>query len=235
MGSHQLHPSAPWRAATPEAQRALRLLLGAAAAVVALASGLILWFAIAQPLQVLPRMRPAPSFALVAEDGRTVRTSDLLGRPALISFGASGCGPACAASEGLMRQVMARLSIGGAAQSATLITISLDPQHDTPAALLAHAARTPGRRWLSGRPDELKALVGGEFGVYYALGPGGLEIDERVVLLDAGGLVRAEYEGSRLDPERVLRDLALLREEAGASGPLRTAYEASHLFLCYVD
>jgi protein SCO1/2 len=222
-------------AATPAMRRALRLLLAAGALCVALAIALVLWFAIAQPLQVLPRMRELPPFTLIGDDGRPLSPADLRGRPALVSIGAIGCGADCAASEALMRALTARLAVGGQARSVALLTISVDPEHDTPEALRAHGRSTPGRRWLTGRPDELKALVGGELGVYYTETAGGLRIDERVLLIDGDGLLRAAYEGARLDPERVLRDLALLSEEAAASGPLRTAYEASHLFLCYPD
>jgi cytochrome c biogenesis protein CcmG/thiol:disulfide interchange protein DsbE len=38
---------------------------------------------------------PAPSFSLVATDGRTVSSEDLAGRPYLLNFWASWCVPAC--------------------------------------------------------------------------------------------------------------------------------------------
>jgi protein SCO1 len=220
-------PSTGWRAS--------RLLLIMGVLILTLLLAFPLWFTIAQPLQVLPRLGPAPTFALMADDGRLLGDGDLLGRPALISFGAIGCGADCQASETLMRQIGASLAMRGAAQHVALLTISLDPQHDTLPLLRRHAATTPGRRWLTGEPTSLKALVGGDFGVYYTRTPSGLQIEERVVLFDAQGQVRAEYEGQHFALERVLRDLALLDEEAAATGVLRAAYEASHLFLCYID
>lgn len=235
MGADLLRPSLLRRAGSPAARRWLRPLLIAAGLCLALGLALVLWFATAQPLQVLPRMRELPPFTLTADDGRPLSSADLLGRPALISVGAIGCGADCAASEALMAGLTARLAVAGQARSVALLSISVDPAHDTPAALRAHAATTPGRRWLTGSPDALKVLVGGELGVYYTETAGGLRIEERVVLLDANGLLRAIYEGEQLNPERVLRDLALLQEESSASGPLRAAYEASHLFLCYPD
>jgi protein SCO1 len=202
--------------------------------VAALAVAGLLWFAIAQPLQVLPRGEPLPPVALTADDGRLLRPADLRGRPALISVGAARCGAPCAPSEALLRDLAARLAAAGGSQRVTLLTISVDPA-DTPERLQAQARRTPGRRWLGGPPDTLKALVGGELGIYYRHGPAGLELDATVILLDAEGLRRARYDGARLDLARVERDLALLEAERGASGPARVAYEASHLFLCYVD
>jgi protein SCO1 len=190
----------------------------------------LLWFVIAQPLKVLPRMRPVPPFMLVLANGRWLGAADLKGQATVLSFGSSRCGTPCARSEALVQE------LARSKQALRLVTISIDPEHDTPAVLSTVQQEAEGRQWLTGRVDEIKQVVGGGFGVYYApIADGGLTVDERVVLIDGNGLVRAEYEGAQIDVQRVLRDLRLLEEEAASTGLWRSAYEASHLFLCYAE
>lgn len=198
----------------------------------------VLWFAIAQPVQVLPRIRQAPAFTLTDERGRWLGPEELQGRPALISFSYARCGEACAELNARMAALQPALP----ADEALLLTISVDPEHDTPDVLRQHAASLgadPERwRFLTGAPAEIKALVGGEFRVYYGpnKAPAGapLQLDQRAVLLDGAGQLRAEYDLARLETWRVQRDIELLRQEqAGSSGWQRPVYEAAHLFVCY--
>jgi protein SCO1/2 len=208
----------------------------AGAAVLALLVGVMLWFAIAQPVQVLPRMRQAPDFTLTDERGAWLSLTELRGRPVLISFGYAGCGAACAELGERMRALRPELSAAGHAPQ--LLTISVDPR-DTPEALRGYAAELGGGdegwRLLTGAPAELKAIVGEGFRVYYGDAEGGgIELDQRAVLLDANGMQRAEYDLATLESARVLRDLELLaREQTGSATWQRPVYEAAHLFVCY--
>lgn len=197
----------------------------------------VLWFAIAQPVQVLPRIRQVPAFTLTDDQGRWLGPEELRGRPALISFSYARCGDACAELHARMAALQ-----GALPGDALLLTISVDPEHDTPDVLRQHAASLgadPLRwRFLTGAPAEIKAIVGGEFRVYYgpntAEAGAPLQLDQRAVLLDGTGQLRAEYDLARLETWRVLRDIELLRrEEAGSSGWQRPVYEAAHLFVCY--
>lgn len=208
----------------------------AASLALALLVAAMLWFAIARPVQVLPRMRQAPAFTLTDERGAWLALDDLRGRPVLISFGYAGCGAACADLDGRMQSL--RPAIAASGQDAQLLTISVDPR-DTPAALRGYAAALGGGdagwRVLTGAPAEIKAVVGEGFRVYYGQAEGGgIELDQRAVLLDAGGMQRAEYDLATLDAARVLRDLELLaREQAGSATWQQPVYEAAHLFVCY--
>jgi protein SCO1/2 len=204
--------------------------------------GLVLWFAIAQPVKVLPRIAPLPPFALHDQYGLPLNSSDLRGRTALISFTYTGCGEECAAQRAgliaLREQLRADGRLGG---EVILLTVSFDPERDTREALQIYAARLAADReswrFATGEPGELKQLIGGELGLYYGKpdASGVIEHDQRVLLVDRNGEIRARYAVQDLRPERLERDLGLMEQELGSSGVMRQVYEASHLFLCYPD
>jgi Uncharacterized protein SCO1/SenC/PrrC, involved in biogenesis of respiratory and photosynthetic systems len=118
-----------------------------------------------------------------------------------------------------------------------MVTITVDAQSDAPPVLRAYAARlgvaTPEWTFLTGSDRELKQLIGGGYGVYYRIEGSDVELDQRAVLVDGTGLLRAEYNGARLDPAIVMRDIGLVEQEANSSEAARPIYEMAHLFVCY--
>lgn len=215
------------------------ILSGALAAGVAVLVA-ALWFAIARPVKVLPRIRPLPPFALADQYGLPLSSGDLSGRTALINVTYTGCGDACAPQRQGLVALRERLrSAGRLGGEVIFLTISFDPERDRPAALQAYAAQLGADRsswrFATGDPDELKALLGGELGIYYGRpdGQGAIEHEQEVLLVDANGILRARYRGEALEQGRLLRDLDMLSAELGSDGLMRQVYEASHLFLCY--
>lgn len=201
---------------------------------------LALWFAIAQPVKVVPRIRAAPAFMLSNQEARWVSDEDLRGSMLLISFLYSRCGAACAPDEQQLNEVREALRASGRTpEQVRLVTISIDPTYDRPAVLGDYARRVSSEQewlFLTGSADEVKQLVGGEFGIYYASGGSSPpeSFDRQVVLIDGVGQLRAEY-GANLDSARVLRDVGLIETEMSSSGAQRSVYEVAHLFLCYPD
>jgi protein SCO1/2 len=119
-----------------------------------------------------------------------------------------------------------------------LVTISLDPAHDTPERLRAYANRmgadTRTWRFVTGEPAQLKNITGG-FGIYTS-GDDNVSstIEPVFALVDGWGMVRAVYRTADLELEMVARDLRLIAQEVrNSQGVNRYAYEAAHLFLCY--
>jgi protein SCO1/2 len=199
---------------------------------------LVLWFVIARPVQVLPRIEPAPAFMLTDQDGRWVSDADLRGRVLIINFVHTRCGERCAAMERSMRAIYDTLRADGHLGSQVrMVTITVDAQGDTPPVLRAYAARlgveTSEWTFLTGSDRELKQLIGGGYGVYYRIDGDDVELDQRAVLVDGTGLLRAEYDGARLDPAIVMRDIGLVEQEANSSEAARPIYEMAHLFVCY--
>lgn len=225
--------------------RSPRVWLYAAAVVVALS---IVAFNVIRPIVVLPRIAPSPGFALVGSDGRPVTSEDQRGFLTLYSFTTLDCDAAC--PQSLADIAALRESVAAALPAGTplrFVTISLDPERDTPERLSfaadALALPTGGPEWqlLTGDPLRTRATVGGGFRVYFsepkeptAASPARVSFDPRYVLVDHLGIMRAEYRTGALDPALLARDVNLLVEEAANSqGIVRLGYEAAHLFLCY--
>jgi protein SCO1 len=200
----------------------------------------VLWFTIARPVKVVPRIKPMPVFALEDQYRLPINSSELLGRMVIMNFTYTSCGEACAAQRaGLVALREALLANGLLGSEVIFLTVSIDPTRDTPAALQTYAAQLgadPGAwRFATGSPDELKALIGGELGIYYAQpdAAGLIKHEQNVLLVDSNGLLRARYDGEALSQARMLRDIGMVSEEQASTGAMRQVYEASHIFLCY--
>jgi len=222
-----------------------RRLLVAAGTLVGLLVVAVIVFVVVQPIRVLPRMRVAPAFELVDQTGATFTSEDLRGRLVLVGFTYGDCPPPCGGTTATMADVAARAGEAGLGDTElTLLTISVDPERDTPGRLAEMAeeagAASPGWRFATVTdPDRLKTLVGGGFHTFYGTrDDGSLAVDPTLVLVDGWGVVRGEYRYETLvsRSDRILRHLGVLAEEIrNADGPARLAYEAAHLFLCYED
>jgi protein SCO1/2 len=203
---------------------------------------LALWFVIGRPVKVLPRIVPLPAFALADQYGLPINSSDLAGRTAFVNFTYTGCGEPCAAQRSALVALREQLRAEGRlGRDVIFLTVSFDPARDTPEALQIYAARLAADRgswrFATGDPQELKALIGGELGFYYGEpdAAGAIRHDQRVLLVDRNGQIRARYKGESLSTATMLRDIGLVDQELGSSGVMRQVYEASHLFLCYPD
>ena len=203
----------------------------------------VLAFAIGKPLRVMPRISLAPGFAFTNQAG-VVRTSeDYRGKVVLYSFTYSRCGAGCPQTAGQVAAFREQLAANKPEGiDVGLVTISVEPEHDTPEALAQMAAQYPGAAsvpwdWLTGDPLKTKYTVGGGFGVYYDKrpdNPSALRFEPHFVLVDGWGIIRADYRTSVLDQAHVMRDLQAIADEVRNShGAARVAYEAAHVFRCY--
>lgn len=202
--------------------------------------GLVLWFTIARPVKVVPRIRPMPLFALADQYGLPINSSDLLGRHVIVNFTYTACGDDCAAQRaGLVALREALRTDGRLGSQVVFLTVSIDPARDTPGALQTYAAQLGADRetwrFATGSPDELKALVGGELGIFYEQpdAAGVIKHEQNILLVDSNGIMRARYDATALSQAKVLRDIGMIGEELASSGAMRQVYEASHIFLCY--
>lgn len=200
-------------------------------------------FATWRPIKVLPRIRLAPGFAFVNQAAELRTSESYRGKVTLYSFSYTGCGAACAESQAQLVALRHSLAQAHPAElDLAFVTISVDPERDTPATLarhtapFIHSADVVPWDWLVGEPMLTKFAVGGGFGVYYAAETRSatVKLDPRYVLVDGWGVIRAEYRYGGLDPQRVSRDIDYLAAEVrNSDGPARLAYEAAHLFRCY--
>lgn len=202
----------------------------------------VLAFAIFQPVKVLPRIRLSPGFVLVDQHGNRLTNEDLRGKTVLYTFLYTNCGAACDEQNATMREVQSRLAeVNVANMPVEFVTISFDPERDTPERLQAYAdaVGADGVQWrfATADPSRIKQLVGLGFEVYYTPdGQGGFRFDPAYVLVDGWGIVRGEYKHQVevRDADRILRHIGVLSEEVKKSkGANKLVYEAAHLFLCY--
>src|SRR5258708_19542329 len=106
--------------------RTMKALLGVWILALAAAAGWIGWDA-------WQGDRPAigGSFALTEQDGRTVTSDSLKGKPTLIYFGFTYCPDVCPTSLLLMETAVEKLGPGAPAK-VNLVFITIDPERDTP-------------------------------------------------------------------------------------------------------
>ncbi|HEX2254926.1 MAG TPA: SCO family protein [Thermoanaerobaculia bacterium] len=200
------------------------LLLGVLVAVVAAA----LW----KTLGGEPRPEPPPvlvevgDFTLVDQAGETVTRDDLLGAPWIADLLFTRCVLACPLMSTKMARLdreLPRVSEQGRDPAVRLVSISVDPEHDTPEVLREFAAKYDASdRWLflTGERDEVIAAAGTE-GLRLPFDPNpplvplqpgdNIFHSTRFVLVDAEGRVRGYYESeSSEDLARLRRELATL-------------------------
>ncbi len=212
-------------------------LIGVAALIVV---ALVLFVTI-QPVQVLPRMTLAPGYALIDQDGNQITSEDVRGKLTLYNFTYMGCSaPDCPESGAAMAALQERLAgIDTQSIPVRLVTISFDPENDTPEVMKAwaeeHGADPEVWSVATGDPKRLKNIIGSGFSSYYGQNEqGAWEFDPAYVLVDGNGIIRTKYRTAAPDPVLFERDLELvLAEVANSTGASRLAYDAAHLFLCY--
>jgi protein SCO1/2 len=172
-------------------------------------------------------------FSLVDQNGESFGAEQLKGRVWVLSFIFTRCsGPCPVLSAQGMRL---RQSLGEAADKIDFVTISVDPDFDTPEVLARYAERfdAPTGNWrlLTGDYAKILHLANNVFraGLYKHGGKHDAEaglvlVDEipevilhsrRFILVDADGFVRGYYEGVQpSDVDRLLRDLRAMVADA---------------------
>lgn len=202
----------------------------------------VMAFAIFEPIQVLPRIRLAPGYALTNQAGELITSEDARGSVVLYTFTHVDCPDPCYDLDATMAAIQTRVAaeVDLAGTDFRMITISFDPERDTPERLAAAAAAAGADpatwQWATATPDTIEHLVGAGFKAYVEETDDGFAFDPRFVLVDGWGVVRGDYRYQTLasDPDRIVRHIGLLGEELRNShGVASVAYEAAHLFLCY--
>lgn len=201
----------------------------------------VMAFAIFEPIQVLPRIRLSPGFALVDQSGTALTSDGARGEVVLYGFAYGDCGEACESSLSTMDEVARRVPVETDLGDVPfrVVTISLDPARDADRlGALAERAGADGEiwRWATATSDELRRVVGNGFKVPYEQSGDEIRFDPRFVLVDGWGVVRGEYRYSTLadDADKLVRHVGILGEELrNSSGVASVAYEAAHVFLCY--
>jgi protein SCO1/2 len=140
---------------------------------------------------------PGPDFRLTDQLARTVRLSDFRGKVVAISFLYTRCP---------VPEVCPRLAAAFASAhrrfadpDLILLSITIDPVHDTPEVLAAYAklwrARSGQWRFLTGTPEDI-AQVGRDYGLVYWPEEGVVAHTARTYVIGRDGRVAAAIEGT---------------------------------------
>jgi protein SCO1/2 len=204
-------------------------------------------FAYFEPVQVLPRVRLAPGFALADQSGEAYTSESARGVITVYTFApaAADC-DTCDRIDRTMAELADRTARSEALDGLELrfVTVSLDT--DDPGTLARAAARSGADgerwRWVGGDATRIRNVVGGGFRRFYEVTDGEagtateVRFDPAFVLVDGNGVIRGEYAYQTLadDADKISSHLEVLADEIRyAKGAAAVAYEAAHLFLCY--
>ena len=176
----------------------------------------------------LPMLGELPAFSLIAEDGRPFGKEDLLGKVWIADFVFTSCSDACPRLQAKMKSLQDRLIPPEQGGNIGLLSISVDPERDTPEKLKQYGqvfgARAGLWRSLTGAQQEVERTVVRGFHTAMAKmpsEPGDAHMEafeimhgERLVLVDRLGRIRGYYDAD--DRDRLLRHARALT--AGGRG-----------------
>ena len=155
----------------------------------------------------LPKHWPVPDFALTERGGQTVKLADFAGKVWVADFFYTTCPGPCPMMSSRLSDVQKEL---GAEPGLRLVSISIDPEKDTPDVLKLYAEKFQATgRWLflTGAKADIYSLARDGFKLPIAepASPGGQIIHStRLILIDQAGSVRGFYEATG---ETGVRDL----------------------------
>lgn len=165
----------------------------------------------------LPVIAQVPEFSLTDRDGEIFSSQALLGRPWVADFVFTRCQVSCPVMTVRMAELKPQLPPG-----VQLVSVSVDPEHDTPEVLAAYAEKyEAGDDWhfLTGSREVIYPLIRGGF----KLGVQPADPEEegssaepithstRFVLVDAQGGIRGYYDAfDKAALGRLLRDVRRL-------------------------
>jgi protein SCO1/2 len=116
-----------------------------------------------EPVFAEPERLALPNLPVTDRFGRRSGFRDALppGRPVILSFTYTACDTLCDISNAVLTVVDADLG-SGPGRAATIVTVAIDPERDTPEAMAAEAEKLgagPGWLWLTGGPRGTRPLL----------------------------------------------------------------------------
>ena len=161
----------------------------------------------------LPVLGDVPAFAMKDQRARPMTNASLRGEVSIVDFFFTSCTASCPRLMARMADVekmLAAKASDRAKLGVRLVSITVDPENDTPPKLAEYAKRyqaDPDRWWfLTGEADALQRVVVEGFKVHYqkadpSMGIGEIMHGNWFLLIDASGKIRGYYLSD--DPARV--------------------------------
>jgi protein SCO1/2 len=170
----------------------------------------------------LPVIRAVPDFTLTDQDGQAVTKEDLRGKIWIADFIFTRCKGPCPLMTARMLEMQRALV---KTPDVKLVSITVDPEHDTPAVLKAYAAANfaePGRwKFLTGDKEVIRKVVTEGFMQPLDEENGQPVHGTMFLVIDANGMVRSArmLEDPELIPKILMDAGNLMREQSGGSTP----------------
>lgn len=149
-----------------------------------------------------PVLAELPDFTLTERSGDAVGLADLRGQVSVVGFIFTKCAGACPALTSRMAELQIKLSDRPDWDDIRLVSISVDPENDTPEVLREYArlAHADDERWLmlTGQRDKVWSLVTQGFKLGVADNPDNEDVpilhSQKLVLVDRAGRIRGYYD-----------------------------------------
>ena len=183
----------------------------------ALTCVLIVIFAACQPKSDLPALFPVPNASLIDENGKAVNLDSMKGSVTVYDFIFTSCSGICPIMSRNMAELTQRVPKDAPVK---FVSISVDPQRDTPGALREYARRyRRDDRWMFLTGDRETIVRLSVDGFKLAAGdpqPGGEALlhSSKFAVADKAGIIREYYGGTDGDaPDHVAGTVRELLEE----------------------
>jgi protein SCO1/2 len=216
----------------------------------------VMAFNIFRPILVLPRIGIGPGFGMSNLSDTKITNETMRGKLVLYSFTYTNCDKACPTLMEKLQETRERLNNGEIDLENVeieIVTVTIDPERDTPAVLSDYAASygaAPGNTdnavpWhfmTNENPELVEIMVSSGFDLYHKKIEGeqannySFEFVPMIVLIDGWGIIRSEYRqyeanerrsfsdgDTDIDPDILVRDLDLLAKEVRNSKGLASA------------
>ena len=125
--------------------------------------------------EALPRIRPAPAFTLITQEGTRLSLKDLRGKIVALTFIYASCDDTCPLLTAKMAGLQTRLGTDFGAR-VFFVSVTVDPERDTPEVLTryaqVHGANLTGWAFLTGTLAEIRQVLR-HYGIYYKKLPRG--------------------------------------------------------------
>jgi protein SCO1 len=155
---------------------------------------------------------------LLDQDGRRMTPARLVGRTVLVNFVFTGCSTVCPVQTRALVELQQKLPTEMRRQF-HILSVSIDPLGDTPAALKSFASRmgvdTRGWTLVTGKPDEVERLA--EKLILFRPEPDTkrpADHSTALWLIDAQGELRMRYNGNSPDIPRLLKEIPTVHHQA---------------------
>lgn len=171
---------------------------------------------------LLPAMLQVPEFSLSDQRGSSFGMRDLRGKPWVATFFFTRCAATCPRQTATLARLQTELVGDSRLEQVMLVSISVDPTHDTPEVLDEYAdqAGAESGRWrfLTGPRDDIWRLSTEGFRLAAGEDPGNAAMpmmhSPKLVLVDGRGFIRGFYDhDSDQAFTSLLADLRVLAQE----------------------